>query len=42
MILKEYKMSEILCVITFDTICTFNFDTKCVHHIIETLKTQIS
>jgi hypothetical protein len=42
MILKEFKASVILCVTTFDIICTSNFDKQCVHHIIETLKTQIS
>jgi hypothetical protein len=35
MILKEFKVSEILCVITFDITCTSNFDTKCVHHILK-------
>jgi hypothetical protein len=29
-------MSEILHVITFDTICTSSFDTKCVHRTMET------
>jgi hypothetical protein len=33
--LKEFKVSEILCVITFNTICTFSFDTKCVDCIME-------
>jgi len=34
--LKEFKVSEILCVATFDTICTYSFDTKCLHHTMET------
>jgi hypothetical protein len=34
--LKEFKVSEILCVSIFDTICISNFDTKCVHHTMET------
>jgi len=35
-VLKELKVSEILCVTTFDIIFTFNFDTKCVHRTMET------
>jgi hypothetical protein len=31
LVLKELKMSEILCAITFDVICISNFDTKFVH-----------
>jgi hypothetical protein len=34
--LKEFKVSEILCVVTFDTICTYSFDTKCLHRTMET------
>ncbi len=34
--LKEFKVSKISCVITYDIICTSSFDTKCVHHTIET------
>jgi hypothetical protein len=34
--IKEFKMNEILCVTTFDTIGTFNFDTTYVHHTVET------
>jgi hypothetical protein len=34
--LKEFKMSEILHVPTFDIICTSSFDTKCLHHTVET------
>jgi hypothetical protein len=34
--LEEFKMNEILCVATFDTIYTSNFDTKCVHYNMET------
>jgi hypothetical protein len=30
--LKEFKMSGILCVNTFNIMCTSNFNTKCVHH----------
>jgi hypothetical protein len=33
--LKEFKVSEILCVTTFDIICAFSFDKKCVHHTME-------
>jgi hypothetical protein len=33
--LKEFKMSEILCVNTFDIIFTSNFNTKCAHYTIE-------
>jgi hypothetical protein len=32
---KEFKVSEILCVIIFDIICASIFDTKCVHHTME-------
>jgi hypothetical protein len=35
--LEESKVTEILCVATFDTICTSSFDTKCLHHTMETL-----
>jgi hypothetical protein len=34
--IEEFKVSEILCVATFDTICTFSFDTKCLHCTMET------
>jgi hypothetical protein len=34
--LEEFKVSEILHVMTFDIICSFNFDTKCVHYTMET------
>jgi hypothetical protein len=34
--LQEFKMNEILCVITFDTICTSSFDTKFVHYTMKT------
>jgi hypothetical protein len=34
--LKKFKVSEILCVTSFDTICIFSFDTKRVHHTMET------
>jgi hypothetical protein len=34
--LNEFKVSEILCFATFDTICTCNFDTKCLHRTMET------
>jgi hypothetical protein len=34
--LEEFKMSEILCVVTFNTICTFSFDTKCLQRTMET------
>jgi len=34
--LIEFKVSEILCVTTFDIICTSSFDTKCVHCTMET------
>jgi hypothetical protein len=33
---KKFKMTEILCIITFDTIFIYNFDTKCVQHNMET------
>jgi hypothetical protein len=36
--LEEFKVSEILRVVTFNIICTSNFDTKCLHH---TMKTPI-
>jgi hypothetical protein len=29
---KEFKMSEFLNIVIFDTQCTISFDTKCVHH----------
>jgi hypothetical protein len=33
---KKFKVSEILCVTSFDTICIFSFDTKRVHCTMET------
>jgi len=38
--LEKFKMSEILCVTTFNIISIFNFDTKCVHYIMETPHNQ--
>ncbi len=34
---KGFKVSEILCVTTFNTICTFSFGTKCVRCTMGTL-----
>jgi hypothetical protein len=39
--LIEFKVSEILHVITFDTICTFSFDMKCVHRTMETTQSMV-
>jgi hypothetical protein len=33
---KEFKMSEILCVVTFAIICTSSFDVMCLHCSMET------
>jgi hypothetical protein len=35
---KEFKVSEFLHVMTFDTLGIFSFDTKFVHHTMETPK----
>jgi hypothetical protein len=32
--LKEFKVSEIISVVTFDIISTSTFETKCLHHTI--------
>jgi hypothetical protein len=34
--LKEFKVSEISYVTTFDTTCTPSFNTKCVYHTMKT------
>jgi hypothetical protein len=38
---KNSKMSEILCVNTFDIICIFNL-IQCVHHTMEIFKYSVS
>jgi hypothetical protein len=35
-IVEEFKMSEILHIITFDTICISSFGTNYVHYTMET------
>jgi hypothetical protein len=37
-ILKKFKVSEFLHVMTSDILCTSSFDTKCVHGIVKTLE----
>jgi hypothetical protein len=37
---KEFKVSEILCVVTFDTICISSFDTMCQHRTMETPESE--
>jgi len=37
----EFKVSEILCVTTFNTISISSFDTKCVHRTMETTQNMV-
>ncbi len=39
--LVEFKVNEILCVTTFDTICTSSFNTKCVRQTMETTQFMV-
>jgi hypothetical protein len=37
----EFKVSEILCVTTFNTISISSFDTKCVYRTMETTQNMV-
>jgi hypothetical protein len=40
--LEKFKVNEILCIITFDTICSFKFFLNCAHQNLQTPNISIS